>query len=444
MSWLEEYRAKCTTAAEAVRGIASGARVYVGAGCAVPHALIEALEARAPELTDVEIVHILTFGPARYVAREMAGHLRCNAMFVGPSIRDAVNEGRADYVPVHLHEVPRLFRDGTLPLDAALVMLSPPDEHGFCSFGIEVGVTKPAALAARRIVAEVNREMPRTLGDSFIHVSKVDAFVEIDQPLDTFRPPQMTGVEQKIGEHVAGLIEDGACLQLGLGGIPEAVLGFLDGRRDLGVHTEMFSDGLLRLMEKGIVTGDRKNFHPGKAVVGFILGGRDLYDFVHDNALIEFHPTDYVNNPFNVARNDRMVAINAAIQVDLTGQVCSDSIGPRIWSGFGGQVDFLRGAAMSKGGLPVTALPSTARGGEVSRIVPFLDEGAGVVTTRADVHVVVTEHGVARLHGRNVRQRAEALIAIADPKFREGLLRAAHQRGLFGRLVTGADVGKPN
>lgn len=431
MSWLEQYRGKCTTAAEAVRSVTSGHRVYVGGGCAVPHALVDALCARADEMADVEIVHLMTVGEARYAAPEMAGHFRCRALFVGENVRDAVHEGRADYVPVHLHQVPRLFRDGSLPLDAAFVVVSPPDEHGFCSFGIEVGVTKPAALAARRIVAEVNREMPRTLGDSFIHVSKIDACVEIDRPLDLYRPRELTGTERRIGEHVAGLVEDGACLQVGIGGIPAAVLDYLDDRRDLGVHTEMFSDGLQRLMEKGVVTGERKNFHPGKVVAGFTLGSRELYDFVHDNALIEFHPSDYVNSPFNVARNDRMVAINAAIQVDLTGQVCSDSLGQRIWSGFGGQVDFGRGALFAKGGLAVTALPATARDGAVSRIVPVLEPGAGVVTTRADVHTVVTEHGVARLHGCGLRDRARALIGIAEPRFREELERAARERGLL-------------
>lgn len=440
MSWLEQYRAKRTTAAEAVCAVRSGERVYVGAGCAVPHALVDALVDRAEELSNVEIVHILTVGPGRYAAKEMEGHFRANALFVGPNVREAVNEGRADYVPVHLHQVPRLFKEGTLPLDHAFVTVTPPDEHGFCSFGIEVGITKPAALAARRIVGEVNRLMPRTLGDSFIHVSKIDAFVEVDRALDTFTPQELTGTEKRIGEHIAALIEDGACLQLGIGGIPAAVLDFLEGRKDLGVHTEMFSDGLVGLMERGIVTGERKNFHPGKVIAGFILGSRELYDFVHDNALIEFHPTDYVNNPFNIARNDRMVAINAALQVDLTGQICADSIGTQIYSGFGGQLDFIRGASLSHGGLPITALPATARGGELSRIVPLLDHGAGVVTTRADAHTIVTEYGVAQMNGRNVRQRARALIEIADPRFREDLMRAAHERRLFGRVYPAAGV----
>jgi 4-hydroxybutyrate CoA-transferase len=441
MNWLEDYRAKRKTAAEAVQCVRSGARVYIGAGCGVPHSLIEALTARAEELTDVEIIHILTIGAAPYVAPEMEGHFRCNALFVGPNVRDAINEGRADYVPIHLHEVPHLFRDGTLPLDVAFVTVSPPDEHGFCSFGIEVGVTKPAALAAKHVVAEVNRLMPRTLGDSFIHVSKLDVFVENDRPLETYRPLEISGVEKEIGRHVAGLIGDGACLQLGIGGIPEAVLEFLGDKQDLGVHSEMISDGLIDLMQRGVVTGDRKTFHPGKVITGFILGSQEIYDYVHDNPLVEFHPTDYVNNPFNIARNDGMTAINSALQIDLTGQICADSIGQLIYSGFGGQVDFMRGAAMAKGGLPITALPATARDGTVSRIVPLLDEGAGVVTTRADAHVVVTEYGVARLHGRGVRDRARALIEIAEPRFREELLKAASRRGIFGRLYPGAGLG---
>jgi len=437
MSWMTDYRGRLQTAEDAVQVVASGHKIYMGSGCAVPHTLIKALTARAEELQDVEIIHHLTMGEAPYLAPEMEGHFRLNDCFVGANTRRAVNEGRADYVPVHLHELPRLFRRGVIPLDCAFVVVSPPDEHGFCSFGIEVGVTKPAALSASVIVAEVNRKMPRTLGDSFIHVSKIHAFVEVDRDLDEFRPDPATEVERKIGAHVAGLIGDGACLQLGLGSIPNAVLEFLDDRRDLGVHTEMFTEALPHLLSRGVVTGEKKTFHPGKVVAGFIMGTREVYDFAHDNALIEFHPTDYVNHPGNIARNDNMVAVNSAIQVDLTGQVCSDSIGEMIYSGFGGQADFMRGAAMAKGGLPILALPSVTSDGLVSRIVPNLDQGAGVVLTRADVHAVVTEYGVAHMLGRNVRQRCEALISIAHPSFRETLLEAAHRRGVFGKLFPG-------
>jgi len=437
MNWLETYRARLMSADEAARLVASGQNVYVGSGCATPHDLVAAVTRRYEELENVRLIHHLTLGDTPYVTPEMEGHLRCQACFVGSNLREAVNEGRADYIPTHLHEMARLFRRRIIPLDCSLIVVSPPDEHGFCSFGIEVGVTKTAALASGRIVAEVNRRMPRTLGDSFIHVSKIDAFVEVDRDLDEFRPDPPSEIEMKIGANVADLISDGACLQLGLGSIPNAVLDFLDDRKELGVHTEMFTEALPHLVDKGIVTGERKNFHPGKVVAGFIMGTREVYDFAHDNAFIEFHPTDYVNNPVNIARNDNMVAVNSAIQVDLTGQVCSESIGEQIYSGFGGQADFMRGTALSEGGLPIIALPSTTRDGAQSRIVPNLDVGAGVVLTRADIHVVVTEYGVAHLLGRNVRERAEALISIAHPDFRETLLSQAHGRGLFGRLFPG-------
>jgi 4-hydroxybutyrate CoA-transferase len=434
VTWMQNYRSRLKSAEEAAALIQSGWTVYLGSGCATPHTLVSALTDRAPDVTDVTVVHHLTLGATPYLEGETAQHFRCNDMFVGENTRAAVNEGRADYVPVHLHEMARLFRRQVIKLDAALVVVSPPDEHGFCSFGIEVGVTKPAALASGMIIAEVNRQMPRTLGDSFIHVSKIDAFVEVDHAMDEFRPSPPSEVERTIGRNVAGLVENGACLQLGLGSIPNAVLEFLGDHKDLGIHTEMFTEDLPKLVDQGIVTGEQKNFHPGKVVAGFIMGTREVYDFAHDNALIEFHPTDYVNNPLNIARNDNMVAVNSAIQVDLTGQICSDSIGEMIYSGFGGQADFIRGAAMSKGGLPIIALPSTTTDGTVSRIVPNLDPGSGVVLTRADVHVVVTEYGVAHMLGRNVRERARALIDIAHPDFRETLLAQARQRGLFGRL----------
>jgi len=427
MSWMDAYTEKRTSAADAVSGITSGQRVYLGAGCAVPHSLVDALADRK-DLRGVHVYHILTMGPARYTDADMVDRFHCTALFVGPNVRGAVNDGRVDYIPIHLHQVPDLFRSDDHRPDVAFVQVSLPDEHGFCSFGIEVGVTRPAARSARRIIAEINRCMPRTLGDSFIHVSKLDACVEVDRPLDTYPRAAMDDQQRRIGAHVATLIDDGACLQLGIGGITEAVLGNLGDKKDLGVHTEMFSDGLLDLMDKGVVTGECKNFHPGKVVAGFVLGSQELYDYVHDNAVIELHPTDYVNNPILIARNERMTAINGALQVDLTGQVCADSIGTDIYSGFGGQVDFMRGAAMSRGGCAITAMRSTACDGTISRIVPKLAHGAGVVTTRADVHYVVTEHGVARMVGRNLRERAAALIEIADPKFREGLLEAARDR----------------
>jgi 4-hydroxybutyrate CoA-transferase len=437
MSWMARYRERLRTPAEAVAQIASGENVYFGSGCAAPHDLISALAARHEELRNVDIIHHLTMGATPYLAPGMEESFRLRDCFVAANTREAVNEGRADYIPIHLHEMPRLFRRGIVKLDWALIQVTPPDEHGFCSFGIEVGVTKPAALSARNIVVEVNRRMPRTLGDSFIHVSKIEAFVEVDRDLDEFHPEPPTDLECAVGRHVASLIGDGACLQLGLGAIPNAALGFLGDRRDLGVHTEMITEALPDLVQSGVVNGERKTFHPGKVVAGFIMGTRRVYDFAHDNALFEFHPTDYVNHPANIARNQNMTAINSAIEIDLTGQVCSDSIGERIHSGFGGQADFMRGAAMAEGGQPIIALPSTTSDGSRSRIVPVLSHGAGVVLTRADVHFVVTEYGVAPMLGRSLRERAEALIGIAHPRFREELLAAARQRGAFGRVWPG-------
>ncbi|RMG95040.1 MAG: acetyl-CoA hydrolase/transferase family protein [Deltaproteobacteria bacterium] len=430
MSWSDLYRARCTTAREAVARIPSGAKVVVHGGCAVPSRLVDALVARAAELRNVEIAHILHLGPAPYVAPDLARSFRHRAFFTGGNVRAAVREGRAEYVPIHLSEVPALFRSGAYPVDVALLHLSPPDEHGFCSLGVDVGIHKAAAESARRIVAQVNPRMPRTLGDSFLHVSRLDAIVEVDDPLPELEPGGHDETTRAIGRHVAGLVDDGATLQLGIGAIPDAVLAELEGHRDLGLHTEMFSDGLMALVEKGVVTNARKSLHPGKSVTGFCLGSRALFDFVDDNPLFEFRPTEYVNDPFVIARNDRMVAVNSALEVDLTGQVCADSLGTSIYSGIGGQVDFVRGAARSRGGRAIIALPSTAKGGTVSRIVPSLRPGAGVVTTRGDVHYVVTEHGVADLHGRSLRERVRALLGLADPRFREDLERSAHALGL--------------
>lgn len=417
------YRDKLTSAEQALRGIRSGERLYIGGGAGVPHVLECALVARARELRGVEIVHVLALGKGEYLRPELACAFRHNALFIGEGARAAVQQGRADYTPVFLSEIPRLFVDGTLPLAAALIQVSPPDEHGYCSFGVEVGVTKPAAQAARVVIAEVNRQMPRVFGDSFIHLSHIGALVEVDYPLPLLPPAESNEASSRIGEHVASLVPDGATLQLGIGGIPDAVLANLTGKRDLGIHSELFSDGVIDLVERGIVTGERKTLHPGKIVAGMLFGSSRLYEFVHDNALIELHPSDYVNDPCVIAQNDNLVAINSAIEVDLTGQVCADSIGAQFYSGIGGQVDFMRGAARSRGGKPVIALPSTARRGEVSRIVAQLQPGAGVVTSRGDVHYVVTEYGIAALHGKTIRERARALIAIAHPSFREELER---------------------
>ena len=427
MSWMDVYHQRVTTADDAVSRIQSGQRVFMTGNCGVPLVLMDALVARAPALRDVEICHILTFGKAPAVDPAMAGHLRINTMFISDEHRAAVWEGRADFTPVFLSEVPGLFTRRVLPLDVALVHVSPPDEHGFCSYGVEVCVTKPAAQSAKIVIAQVNRQMPRTLGDAFVHVSKLDCIVEVDQPILSVKLAGTSEVAQRIATHVAGLIPDGATLQTGIGAIPDAVLQKLTTRKHLGIHTEMFSDGVIDLVERGVIDGEMKTLHPGKIVAGFLIGTQRLWDFVHDNAIIEMHPTDYVNDPFVVAQNDRMVAINSAIELDLTGQVCADSIGPRIYSGVGGQVDMMYGAARSKGGMPIIALPSTAvvKGQTVSKIVPILKHGAGVVTSRYLVHYVVTEHGVADLYGRTFRQRARALIDIAAPEFRAELEQRA-------------------
>jgi len=432
VSWEAAYRARVGCAEQAVRAIGSGQHVWVHAGCNNPEELVRAMVARAEELRDVTVVHLLTFGCADYADPRYAGSFRHRSLFTGPNVREAVNAGRADYVPVFLSEIPRLISLGRLPVDVALIHVSPPDEHGFCSYGVGVECTKAAAEKASVVIAVVNRQMPRSLGDSFIHASRLTHVVEVDRPvLELPRPPGVSEVSREIGARVAELIENGSTLQMGIGEIPDAVLGFLKDKRHLGIHTEMFSDGVVDLFEQGVITGEAKTLHQGKIVASFVLGTRKTFDFLDDNPFVEFHPSDYVNDPFVIAKNDRMVAINSALSVDLTGQVCAESLGPRIYSGFGGQLDFIRGAARSRDGRPIIALPSTARDGSVSRIVAALEEGAGVVTTRADVHYVVTEFGTARLFGASLRERARELIAVAHPRFREELLSAARQRRLI-------------
>ncbi len=425
MDWANEYRQKLVTAEQALGIVHSGDRIYVHPGCATPEVLLDALVDRAAELRGVEVVHCLTLGEARYTRREYDGHFRHNGVFLGRNVRDAVAEGRADYTPIFLSEVEELFRSGALPLDVALLQTAPPDEYGFLSLGVSVDLTLTAARYARRVIVEVNDRMPRTFGDGFVHVSEISAVVETSHPLCELEAEPTTALDRRIACHVTSLIPDGATLQAGIGAIPNAVLASLAGRRNLGMHSEMCSDGVIPLIEAGVLSGEAKTLHPGKIVIGFVLGTRRLFDLVDGNPMFEFHPSSYVNDPFVIAQNEKMVAINSAIQVDLTGQVCADSIGARPYSGFGGQTDFIRGAARSRGGKPIVALPSTARDGAVSRIVPMLDAGAGVVTTRADVHYVVTEYGVAYLHGKSLRQRAEALIEIAHPKFRDELYDAA-------------------
>ncbi len=431
MPWVNDYKKKLVSAEEAVAEIKSRNRVYISGNAATPYVLLKALAARKDELEEVELVHVLLMGEDPLSRPEMEGHFRHNSLFVGPADRKAINEGRADYVPIFLHQIPNLFYSGQMPIDVAMLHLSPPDEHGFMSFGVEVLASKAAAETAKIVIAQVNEKMPRILGDSFIHVSRVHKIVEVSEPLPQLQKEPFSEVERKIGHFIADLIEDGSTLQLGIGGIPDAVLIALKGRRDLGIHTEMVSDGVMEAIEEGIITGAKKTFHPYKVILTFILGSDRLYEFADNNPIFEAHPTDYTNHPFNVSRNDNMVAINSAIEVDITGQVCSDSIGTYIYSGFGGQVDFIRGAAHSKGGKPIIALPSTAKNGETSRIVPFLKKGAGVVTTRADVKYVVTEYGVAYLHGKNLQERTKALISIAHPKFRPDLIKEAKERNLL-------------
>ena len=431
MSWVDDYKKKLVTAEEAVSAIKSGDRVYISGNAATPYVLMHALAKRKNELEDVELVHVLLMGEDPLSKPEMEGHFRHNSLFVGPADRKAINEGRADYIPIFLHQIPGLMYSDQMPLNVAILHLSPPDEHGFMSFGVEVLASKAAAEKAKVVIAQVNEQMPRVLGDSFIHVSRVDKVVEVSEEMPQLERKPFTEVERKIGHYIAALIENGSTLQLGIGGIPDAVLSALKDRRDLGIHTEMVSDGVMEAIEAGIITGAKKTFHPYKVILTFILGSKKLYDFVDNNPVFEAHPTDYTNHPFNVSRNDNMIAINSAIEVDITGQVCSDSVGTYIYSGFGGQVDFIRGAAHSRGGKPIIALPSTARNDELSRIVPFLKKGAGVVTTRADVKYVVTEYGVAYLHGKNLQERTVALINIAHPKFRPDLIKEAKSRFLL-------------
>jgi len=434
MSWQEHYEKHLMSAAEAISDIQAGERIFVGSNAAQPQVLVDALTESTTNPGHNEIVHIMTLGSAPSSNARFRDKFRHNAFFIGANVREAVNECRADYTPIFLSEIPALFRTGQLPLGCALVMVSPPDAHGYCSLGVSVDVVKAAVESARCIIAEVNAQMPRTLGDSFIHVSQVDAFVESDRPLVELSPPVQTEATRRIGRHIAELIDDGATLQMGIGAIPDAVLECLTGKRDLGIHTEMFSDGILKLVESGVITGRRKSLRAGKIVTTFCMGTQKLYDFVNNNPGCSFLPTEYVNDPFVISRNDNMVAINAAIEVDLTGQVCADSIGEKFYSGIGGQVDFMRGAARSKGGKPIMALPSTATprsGPTLSRIVSTLKPGAGVVTSRGDVHYVVTEYGVAYLHGKSIRERAISLIQIAHPDFRAELLATARERKLI-------------
>jgi acetyl-CoA hydrolase len=429
-----DWERKRITAEEAAAKVKSGNRVFLTGNCSTPQEFLKALIARYLEVREVELVQLLDLGPDWGITPDLADHIRVNSVFIGPTVRKAVNDGLADFTPVFLSEIPQLFRTGRLVLDMAVIHVSPPDEHGYCSYGVEIGVSKTAAECAGIVIAEVNPNMPRTLGDSFIHVSQIDYFIDVDYPLPELPSLPSSPIQDRIAQHIAELIPDGATLQTGIGGIPDAVLCRLSGHKNLGVHTELFSDGVMDMIERGVITNAMKTIHPGKVIAGFVIGSRKLYDFIDDNPIFELHPTEYVNDPFVIAQNDRMISINSAIEVDVTGQVCADSIGPRFYSGVGGQLDFVRGATRSKDGASFIALPSTTRNGEISRIVPQLQPGAGVTTTRNDVHFIATEYGVVDLWGRSISERVHALASIAHPDFREDLLRYAREQNYIGRV----------
>jgi 4-hydroxybutyrate CoA-transferase len=419
-AWSKQYREKCMSAARAIEAVQSGQRVVLGHAAGEPRVLVEELVGQCGRLSGVEIVHMVPLYGCEYAKAEHCASFRHNSLFVGAGSREAVDSGRADHTPCFFSEIPRLFRDGILPVDVALIQLSPPDEHGYLSFGVSVDYTLQAARSARHTIAEVNPRMPRTHG-SWIHASEVDAFVEVDYPLPEIPLPEASEVEEKIGAHVASLVPDRATLQLGIGAIPDAVLKFLGNKKDLGIHTEMFSDGVVELAERGVVTNRYNNLNPGRFTATFLMGTRRLYDFVHDNPAVDMKPVDYTNSVLVAGRLENLISINSALEIDLRGQVCSEMIGPKQFSAVGGQVDFVRAASAAPGGKSIIALPSTGRNGATSRIVKELSRGACVTTSRNDVHYVVTEYGIADLRGKSTRQRAGLLAGIAHPDFREAL-----------------------
>ncbi|MBL8156308.1 MAG: acetyl-CoA hydrolase/transferase family protein [Anaerolineae bacterium] len=422
------------TAEDAAQKVNSGNRVFLTGNCSTPQHFVSALRERYHDLQAVELVQLLDLGAGDYITADMADHFRINSLFISSKVRKLVNDGLADFTPCFLGEIPLLFRSGRLVLDVAVIHVSPPDEHGYCSFGVECGVTKSAAETAGLVIAEVNPYMPRTLGDSFIHVSQIDYFIEVNYKLPEVLPEPASPIQDRIAQHIAELVPDAATLQMGIGGIPDAVLRRLTNHKNLGIHTELFSDGVMDMIERGVITNAAKTLHPGKVVAGFVLGSQKLYEYIDDNPVIELHPTEYVNDPYIIAKNDRMISINSALEVDLTGQVCADSIGPKFFSGVGGQVDFVRGACRSKGGMSFIALPSTAKGDTISRIVPQLKPGSGVTTSRNDVRFVATEYGVADLYGRTISERVHALVSIAHPKFRDSLMEYAREQNYVGRV----------
>jgi acyl-CoA hydrolase/RimJ/RimL family protein N-acetyltransferase len=426
-NWKEKYKDTISSAAAALKRVRPGERVFIGTGCAEPQTLVNALTARAAQLADVEVVHLLTFGEAPYAHKKLQDNFRVNSFFIADNVREIIQEGYGDYTPIFLSDIPRLFKRGQLPLDVALIQVSPPDQNGMCSLGVSVDIVKSAAENASLVIAEVNPQMPRVYGDASVDIFEIDMLVPVDTPLLEVQPGLTTEITRRIGENVAALVEDGSTMELGIGGIPHSILEFMKDKKDLGIHTEMLTDGIIDLIESGTINGAFKTLDRGKIVASFCLGTRKLFDYIDNNPTFSFHPTEYVNDPFIIGQQHKMVAINVALEVDLTGQVCSDSLGTKFFSGIGGQVDFNRGAARSHGGRAIIALPSTAHDGEVSRIVPQLAPGAGVVTSRGGVHYVVTEYGVAYLHGKSVQERALALISIAHPDFRGQLLHEAIQ-----------------
>lgn len=429
-NWKEQYQHKIVSAVQAAQQVKSGDRVVIGHACGEPQALVEALVKRSSGVQDVEIVHMVAMGKAEYAQPGMENSFRHNALFVGGTTRKAVEEKRADFTPCFFSEIPRLFKENLLPVDVALIQVTPPDEKGFCSYGVSADYTKTAAECAGLVIAQVNQHLPYTGGER-IHLDDIDVIVEQDEPLIELKPPKIGDVEKAIGENVAGLIPNGATLQLGIGAIPDAVLLFLTDKKDLGIHSEMFSDGVVALAEKGVITNRKKTIHPGKFMATFLMGTKRLYDFVNHNPAVELHSVDYINDPWIIGQHENMMSINSALQVNLMGEVNAEMIGRRQFSGVGGQVDFIRGASRSLHGKSIIALPSTASGGKISRIVCELDRGAAVTTSRNDVHYVVTEYGVANLRGRSLGERARELIGISHPDFRDSLTREAVEKGLL-------------
>ena len=436
LDWPKMYKEKLTDAQSALSRIRRGARIFIASACGEPQLLVKTLLDMAQNFADVEIIHFLDLGLTDYTSDIYTEHFRHNALFIGANARVAIKAGHADYTPIFLSEVSLLMQRGSMPIDVALITVSPPDMNGYVSLGISVDITKTAAEVARYVVAEVNTNMPRTLGDSFLHVSQISAFVQNDSPLLEFEQKSPDHIAQSIGQLIADLIDNESTIQTGVGKIPNSVFPYLKNKKDLGVHTETFTDGLIDLIESGVVTCRKKTLHPGKVVTAFCMGTRRLYEYVNNNPLFEFRPCQYVNDPYVIAQNDRMVSINSALTVDLTGQVCSDSLGFEFYSGIGGQVDFVRGSAMSERGKSIMVLPSTTEDGKISRIVPYLSPGSGVVVTRGDIHYVVTEYGIAYVHGKSIRDRAMMLISIAHPNFREELLEAAKKQGYIYRDQT--------